>query len=210
MLPRWQASAALTTAARDQRPTVSVVTTQRPDGAANLVLPGSTQAIQETAIYARTNGYVRKWYVDIGAPVKAGQLLAEGKQPRIMLEIPLGLPKTGVVIVGRLHSGVTLAQADAALQIVFQQALREPAGANPTAQQLQEIAHQRLSVSEAGRGYSPQRHSFGQSLTMPPVHDVMACRPKLSEPPPVCFHSVVAVISTSIRGDCPISKLTFS
>ena len=62
MLPRWQANAALTTAARDQRPTVSVVTTQRPDGAANLVLPGSTQAIQETAIYARTNGYVRKWY----------------------------------------------------------------------------------------------------------------------------------------------------
>lgn len=72
MFPRWRANAALTTAASDQRPTVSVVTSQGPDGAANLLLPGSTQAIQETAIYARTNGYVRQWFVDIGAKVEAG------------------------------------------------------------------------------------------------------------------------------------------
>jgi AcrB/AcrD/AcrF family protein len=45
MFPRWPANAALTSAARDQRPTVSVVARQRPDGAANLVLSGSTQAI---------------------------------------------------------------------------------------------------------------------------------------------------------------------
>jgi predicted permease len=106
-------------------------------------------------------GFTGEW---VGRP--ADLWISIVNQPRIMLEIPLGLPKTGVVIVGRLHSGVTLAQADAALQIVFQQALREPAGANPTVQQLQEIAHQRLSVSEAGRGYSPQRQSFGQSLTI--------------------------------------------
>jgi hypothetical protein len=56
MFPRWRANATLTSAARDRRPTVNVFTTQRPDGAATLVLPGSTQAIQETAIYARTNG----------------------------------------------------------------------------------------------------------------------------------------------------------
>ena len=45
MFPRWHANAALTSAARDQRPTVNVVSTQRPDGAAKLVLPDSTQAI---------------------------------------------------------------------------------------------------------------------------------------------------------------------
>jgi RND family efflux transporter MFP subunit len=87
MFPRWRANAALTNAARDQRPTVSIVTTQRPDGAANLVLPGSTQAIQETAIYARTNGYVRQWFVDIGAKVEAGQLLAEIETPEIDQEL---------------------------------------------------------------------------------------------------------------------------
>jgi RND family efflux transporter MFP subunit len=87
MFPRWRANAALTTAARDQRPTVNVVSTQRPEGAANLVLPGSTQAIQEAAIYARTNGYVSKWYTDIGAKVKAGDLLAEIETPEIDQEL---------------------------------------------------------------------------------------------------------------------------
>jgi len=50
-------------------------------------LPGSTQAIQEAAIYARTNGYVRKWYTDIGAKVEAGQLLAEIETPEIDQEL---------------------------------------------------------------------------------------------------------------------------
>src|SRR6266480_1712255 len=87
MFPRWRANAALTSAARDQRPTVSVVSSQRPDGAAHLVLPGSTQAIQEAAIYARTNGYVRKWYTDIGAKVEPGDLLAEIETPEIDQEL---------------------------------------------------------------------------------------------------------------------------
>jgi RND family efflux transporter MFP subunit len=87
MVPRWRANASLLDAARDQRPTVSVVSTQRPEGAANLVLPGSTQAIQETPIYARTNGYVRKWYTDIGAKVEAGDLLAEIETPEIDQEL---------------------------------------------------------------------------------------------------------------------------
>ena len=50
-------------------------------------MPGSTQAIQETAIYARTNGYVRKWNVDIGAKVEAGQLLAEIETPEVDQEL---------------------------------------------------------------------------------------------------------------------------
>jgi RND family efflux transporter MFP subunit len=87
MFPRWRADAALTRAVQDQRPTVSVVTTQRPDGAANLVLPGSTQAIEEAAIYARTNGYVRRWYTDIGAKVESGRLLAEIETPEIDQEL---------------------------------------------------------------------------------------------------------------------------
>jgi RND family efflux transporter MFP subunit len=87
MFPRWRANAALTSSVRDQRPTVSVISSQRPDGNANLVLPGSTQAIQETALYARTNGYVRKWNVDIGAKVEAGQLLAEIDTPEVDQEL---------------------------------------------------------------------------------------------------------------------------
>src|SRR6516162_2233362 len=87
MFPRWRANATLTNAVLDQRPTVSVISSQRPDDGASLVLPGSTQAIQETAIYARTNGYVRKWNVDIGAKVEAGQLLAEIETPEVDQEL---------------------------------------------------------------------------------------------------------------------------
>jgi membrane fusion protein, multidrug efflux system len=86
-IPRWRANAALTSSVHDQRPTVSVISSQRPGDRASLVLPGSTQAIQETAIYARTNGYVRKWNVDIGAKVEAGQLLAEIETPEVDQEL---------------------------------------------------------------------------------------------------------------------------
>jgi RND family efflux transporter MFP subunit len=49
----------------------------------SLVLPGNTQAYLDTAIYARTNGYLKKWYFDIGAHVKKGELLAEIDTPEV-------------------------------------------------------------------------------------------------------------------------------
>ena len=84
---RWRANAALESVARDQRPTVSVVSPQPANTNADLALPGITEAIQETAIYARTNGYVRRWFVDIGAKVEAGQLLADFETPEVDQEL---------------------------------------------------------------------------------------------------------------------------
>jgi len=52
-------------------------------GSEALVLPGSVQANYEAPIYARTNGYLRVWYMDIGTPVKKGQLLAEIESPEV-------------------------------------------------------------------------------------------------------------------------------
>jgi RND family efflux transporter MFP subunit len=46
-------------------------------------LPGNTQAFNDTPIYARSNGYLKRWYVDIGARVRQGQLLAEIDTPEI-------------------------------------------------------------------------------------------------------------------------------
>ncbi|MBZ5644594.1 MAG: efflux RND transporter periplasmic adaptor subunit [Acidobacteriia bacterium] len=48
-----------------------------------IVLPGDMQPFIDAPIYARTNGYLKKWYVDIGARVKAGQLLAEIDAPEV-------------------------------------------------------------------------------------------------------------------------------
>src|SRR5260370_35068300 len=57
--------------------TVSVVHPQPGAPANELVLPGNAQAFTDTPIYARTSGYLKKCYFDIGARVKQGELLAE-------------------------------------------------------------------------------------------------------------------------------------
>ncbi|MEM5438030.1 efflux RND transporter periplasmic adaptor subunit [Paraburkholderia diazotrophica] len=62
---------------------VEVVRPQKSTAALDLVLPGNVQAFLDTPIYARTNGYLKKWYADIGARVKAGQLLAEIDTPEV-------------------------------------------------------------------------------------------------------------------------------
>jgi len=57
-------------------PTVSVINLAG-SAKGSLVLPGNVQAFNSAPIYAQITGYVQKWYVDIGTPVKAGQLLAQ-------------------------------------------------------------------------------------------------------------------------------------
>ena len=49
----------------------------------DLTLPGNVQAFTETPIYSRTDGYLRKWYFDIGSRVRKGQLLAEIETPEV-------------------------------------------------------------------------------------------------------------------------------
>jgi RND family efflux transporter MFP subunit len=48
-----------------------------------IVLPGNTQAFIDSPIYARTSGYLKRWYFDIGARVKKGDLLADIETPEI-------------------------------------------------------------------------------------------------------------------------------
>jgi RND family efflux transporter MFP subunit len=66
---------------------VSVVHPLRSSAAQDLNLPGNVQAFVETPIYARTNGYLRKWYFDIGGKVKAGDLLASIDTPEVDQEL---------------------------------------------------------------------------------------------------------------------------
>lgn len=67
--------------------TVITAKAHKGPGAENLVLPGSVQAFYEAPIYARTNGYLKFWYTDIGTPVKKGQLLAEIETPEVDQEL---------------------------------------------------------------------------------------------------------------------------
>lgn len=64
-------------------PTVNIVHPKSGSEAQDLVLPGNVQAFTETPIYSRTDGYLKKWYFDIGSHVRKGQLLAEIETPEI-------------------------------------------------------------------------------------------------------------------------------
>ncbi len=62
---------------------VSVVHPQSTAPSEDIALPGTIQAFTDAPIYARTNGYLKKWYADIGSRVKAGELLAEIETPEV-------------------------------------------------------------------------------------------------------------------------------
>jgi RND family efflux transporter MFP subunit len=62
---------------------VSVVEPQSGTALQELVLPGTTQAFIDTPIFARTSGYLKHWYFDIGAHVEQGQLLAVIETPEL-------------------------------------------------------------------------------------------------------------------------------
>lgn len=64
-------------------PSVNAVHPESETRARDLVLPGNTQAFIDSPIYARTNGYLKRWYVDIGARVRKGDLLAEIETPEL-------------------------------------------------------------------------------------------------------------------------------
>jgi RND family efflux transporter MFP subunit len=81
---RLHARAGLAESAREAAiPVVDVVSPRRANLANRLVLPGSVQAFTDSPIYARTSGYLKRWYTDIGAHVKQGELLAEIETPDI-------------------------------------------------------------------------------------------------------------------------------
>lgn len=89
-LPRRAASQALSEAAeatRNALPTLAVLSPRVVSNDRSLRLPGSVQPLEEAVLYARANGYVNRWFVDLGAKVKEGELLAEIDTPELDQEL---------------------------------------------------------------------------------------------------------------------------
>jgi len=83
-MPRHLAQKSLAVSASSaaaEVPRVDVITPKVQTNVRSLTLPGSLQAQEATAVYARATGYVRRWLVDIGDKVEGGQLLAEIDTP---------------------------------------------------------------------------------------------------------------------------------
>jgi multidrug efflux pump subunit AcrA (membrane-fusion protein) len=84
IVPRLRSRKALAAETNElAAPTVLVTLPKRGAIAQEIVLPGNIQAFVDAPIYARTNGYLKHWYFDIGSHIKQGQLLAEIESPEV-------------------------------------------------------------------------------------------------------------------------------
>jgi RND family efflux transporter MFP subunit len=91
-------------------PSVNVTHPHPGDRAQELVLPGNTQAFIDSPIYARTNGYLKRWYVDIGARVSNGQLLAEIETPELDQQLQQARAELATAEANRNLSQITAAR----------------------------------------------------------------------------------------------------
>jgi RND family efflux transporter MFP subunit len=100
----------------DGRVVVTVVHPERAPAATEFVLPGNIQAIEETALYARVNGYLHERFVDIGARVHAGQVLAVIETPELDQELAQARAALAQAEVGVTQTQAKLDQARATQQ----------------------------------------------------------------------------------------------
>jgi RND family efflux transporter MFP subunit len=112
-IQRHDRAAEIASAASTSLPNVTLVKAQLSSGSSALELPGSIQAINLATIYARTNGYVRERFVDIGTPVKAGQLLAVISSPEVDQELAQGRASLEQSKAALEQANANLAQAHA-------------------------------------------------------------------------------------------------
>jgi len=88
LTPRWRQQTALAAQTQDLAiPTVAVVSPAPAKTPPGLLLPAEVKPWIETPIYARASGYLKRWLVDLGAHVEAGQLLAEIETPELDQEL---------------------------------------------------------------------------------------------------------------------------
>jgi RND family efflux transporter MFP subunit len=133
-------------------PTVALVQPQSEAGNDELVLPGNLQAFEESPIFARTNGYLLKWYKDIGSKVQKGELLAaidtpevdqelsQAKASREQIKAALELAKISADRWANLRKSDSVSQQEADQQASgYQQALANLAAADANVRRLEEM-----------------------------------------------------------------------
>jgi len=131
VLSRQRSEAKLTQWTQAQAvPTVNVVTPQHATKDQELVLPGDIEAFYEAPIYARVSGYLKMWYKDIGAKVKAGDLLALIDTPELDQQLEQAKSDLASVQAGASLANLTSKRWQALLSsnAVSQQTADEKAG----------------------------------------------------------------------------------
>jgi RND family efflux transporter MFP subunit len=166
--PRWHAMrVAQAEAGAESAPMVVYVVAERGKSKADLALPANLRAFQETMIYARTSGYLKRWLVDIGDHVKAGQLLAEIEAPEVDRELQEVQAKVGQVS-AHLELARTTAERYRALakeEGVSPQELEEKLGAYEARKADYAAARAQLQRLEQMRSYQRVVAPFHGTIT---------------------------------------------
>jgi RND family efflux transporter MFP subunit len=108
IVPRLRSRKALAAETNElAAPTVLVIQPKRGAPSQEILLPGNIQAFVDAPIYARTNGYLKRWYFDIGSHVKQGQLLAEIESPEVDQQLSQAQADLGTAIANLHLSQIT-------------------------------------------------------------------------------------------------------
>ncbi|MBB5941500.1 efflux RND transporter periplasmic adaptor subunit [Xanthomonas sp. 3307] len=148
-------------------PTVTVVAPETDQGAGVLNLPGRLEAYARAPIFARTSGYLKWWKADIGARVKAGDVLAEIETPDLdqqLLQAKADLANARV--------NAALAQTTAKrwqtmgqTEVVSKQAVDEKTGDYDAKRALAQSAQANLERLEAMKGFARLVAPFDGTVT---------------------------------------------
>jgi RND family efflux transporter MFP subunit len=143
-----------------QLPVVSVTTLHKTSDAGDLILPSTIQAIQEASISARTNGYLKQRFVDIGSHVKAGELLATIEAPEVDQQLSQVQADTSRYIANGRQAQANVSSLQAAVSASESQIASSEAGLQ---QVIADVAHTKAKLIEAEGAESEAKAQLQQS-----------------------------------------------
>jgi RND family efflux transporter MFP subunit len=162
IVPRLRASRALAAETNElAAPTVLVVQPKPGAPSQEIVLPGNIEAFVDSPIFARTNGYLKRWYFDIGSHVKQGQLLAEIEAPEVDHELSQAQADLGTAMANAHLSEITanrysdLIKQDAVSQQDTDNAVNELAARNTAVKSAQANVDRLRQLVAFERVYAP-------------------------------------------------------
>jgi RND family efflux transporter MFP subunit len=186
LLPRWHHRKALDSETKDlAMQTVRVVSPAPSAVAPNLMLPAEVKPLFEAPIYARANGYLKRWLVDIGSVVKEGDLLAEIDTPELdqelvqaraqlaQAEAALGLAKTTAARWAELLKTASVSEQESAekqADLELKQANVEAAKANVA--RLEELQHFQNVKAPFNGTITVRNTDVGQLITAGSAHEL--------------------------------------
>jgi multidrug efflux pump subunit AcrA (membrane-fusion protein) len=150
-------------------PTVLVVHPEPGSGEIHLNLPGTVQAYMESSVYAQISGYIKRWLVDIGAPVKEGQLMAEIEAPVIEQQLQQAQGS-----LGQAQANLALAKVTAARynDLLVKHAVAQQDADNQNAN----VAVQQANVVAAQAYVSSIQHALAFKQVVAPFDGVVTAR----------------------------------